>query len=203
MKTLVIVLCFAAITIVIAQIPQRSKSTPEEAIQAANEIWLKAIENKSVEQTVSVYDTEAVTAGSAMPPAQGIAGIRAMWANLFAQPGFNLSWKTDKVVVTKSGTIAFMTAIWRGEPNLTGPCMAVWRKQPDGQWKVLIDSAWFALAPKQIGCLIFGVKEISNLVADFHKRRKNAAKTMATDLYGNVRYMNFVIWPGDIHPIQA
>jgi ketosteroid isomerase-like protein len=148
MKTVMILLCFAAVAIVSAQAPPRSESTPEEAIQAVNELWLKAIDNKYVEQTVSVYDAEAVTAGSAMPPAQGIAGIRAMWTNLFAQPGFNLSWKTDKIVVTKSGTIAFMTAIWRGEPNLTGPCMAVWRKQPDGRWKVLIDSAWFAPAPK-------------------------------------------------------
>jgi ketosteroid isomerase-like protein len=120
----------------------------EDTIRQADEAWLKAIASKSVEQTVALYDAEALTAGSAMPPARGLAGIRAMWTELFAQPDFFLTWKTDKVVITDSGTMASSTGTWRAaKPGTGGPFLAVWRKQRDGQWKVLIDSAWFSRTP--------------------------------------------------------
>ncbi len=68
-----------------------------------------------------------------------------MWAKLFAEPGFLLTWKTDRIVVLQSGDIAYSTATWRGaKPNSGGPGLVVWRRQSDGNWKVLIDSAWFS-----------------------------------------------------------
>ena len=105
--------------------------------------------SKSVAQTVALYDAEAVTGGSAMMPAHGLAAVRAMWVKAFAEPDFFLTWKADKVVVTESGTIAYSSGNWRmAGPNATGPYLAVWRRQADGQWKVLIDAAWFSSTPK-------------------------------------------------------
>jgi ketosteroid isomerase-like protein len=107
------------------------------------------VASKSVAQTVALYDAEAVTGGSAMMPAHGLAAVRAMWVKAFAEPDFFLTWKADKVVVTESGTIAYSSGNWRmAGPNATGPYLAVWRRQADGQWKVLIDAAWFSSTPK-------------------------------------------------------
>jgi ketosteroid isomerase-like protein len=39
----------------------------EAAIQQADEDWAKAVGAKSAEQTVTFYDPEILTAGSAMP----------------------------------------------------------------------------------------------------------------------------------------
>ena len=117
--------------------------TSEAAVLEADEAWAKAIASKSVEQTVELYDADALTAGSAMTPANGLADIRTMWTEAFAQPDFSLTWKADKVVLTASRTIAYSAGIWRmAGPDQTGPYLAVWRRQPDGRWKVLIDAAW-------------------------------------------------------------
>jgi ketosteroid isomerase-like protein len=149
MKLAVLVtLCLAA-AMASDQVAPTLAPSPEAAVRQADEPWVKAIASKSVEQTVALYDAEASTAGSAMPPARGLAGIRAMWAKLFAKPNFFLTWKTDKVVVTESGTMASSTGSWRGaKPNETGPFLAVWRKQRDGAWKVLIDAAWNSRTPE-------------------------------------------------------
>jgi ketosteroid isomerase-like protein len=109
-------------TLLSGQAPPKSVVSAEEAIRQADAAWMKAIASKSVEQTVEMYDAEVVTAGSAMPPARGLAGIRAMWTKLFAQPDFVLTWKTDKVVLMDSGLMACSTATWRGaKPNSGGP----------------------------------------------------------------------------------
>ena len=45
--------------------------TSEAAVLEADEAWAKAIASKSVEQTVELYDADALTAGSAMTPRCG------------------------------------------------------------------------------------------------------------------------------------
>ena len=116
---------------------------PEAAIRQADEAWANAVASKSVEATCAFYDPEAFTAGSAMPPASGLAGVRAMWTEFFARPGLALTWKADKVVITEPGTLAYSTGSWRNA-GMNGPYFAVWRRQPDGLWKVLIDTAWYS-----------------------------------------------------------
>jgi len=117
----------------------------EAAIRAADSVWAEAIASKLLEQTVAMYDPEAVTAGPAMFPARGRDAFRAEWKQLFSRPDFSLAWSLDTIIVLKSGTMAYSTGTWRAaDPNSTGPYLAVWRKQRDGQWKVLIDAAWFS-----------------------------------------------------------
>ena len=57
------------------QVPPGSALTPEAAVRQADEAWAKAVASKSVEQTVALYDAEAVTAGSSMTPARGLAAV--------------------------------------------------------------------------------------------------------------------------------
>jgi ketosteroid isomerase-like protein len=147
MKPLLILL-LAAVTFS-QQSHSQSPASPEEAVRRADQAWLKAITSKSVQDAVDLYDAEAITMGPAMPPAHGPAEIRAMWQKLFAQPNFRVTWKTERIVITDAGKIAAATGTWSGAGETdAGPFLAVWRKQPDGKWKVLIDSAWFSSPPK-------------------------------------------------------
>jgi ketosteroid isomerase-like protein len=143
MKLLLIICAFAALAFGQQQPAIRSSQTDEVAIRAADEAWTKAIAKKSIEETVSFYDSEAMTAGSAMPPAKGISAIRNMWKQLLSDPGFALTWKVDKVVVTESRTIGYSTGTWHIGTD-SGPYFAVWRKQPDGKWRLLMDAAWYS-----------------------------------------------------------
>jgi ketosteroid isomerase-like protein len=146
-RILLIASCFAGLSIVFGQEPRKSEPAPEEAILKAEEAWINALASKSIEKTMSCYDPEAVTAGAAMPSSRGHEQLRDMWTSFFAQPGFTISGKADKVAIIKSGTIAYSTGTWY-MPKGSGPYIAVWRKQPNGHWKVLIDAAWNAQSPK-------------------------------------------------------
>jgi ketosteroid isomerase-like protein len=141
MKLLVLVLSVIAIASAPAQtIPL----APDAAVQKAEAAWGNAIASKSLDGTVAAYDAEGFTAGPAMPPARGIAEVRAMWAKAFGHPNFSFTWMLEKVVVSETGSIATSTGTWRMTgPNGSGPYLAVWRKQRDGGWKILVDSAWF------------------------------------------------------------
>ena len=147
MKRLVLTFAVALIvaSIFIVAFPQAAKqSSPDlqSAVRNADEAWAKAIAEKSIERTLEMYDAEAVTAGSAMLPANGIADVRAMWTKMFAQPDFSLGWKIEKVLIAKSGTIAYSSGTWTWGSKPVGPYLAVWRRQTNGSWKVLIDAAW-------------------------------------------------------------
>jgi ketosteroid isomerase-like protein len=120
---------------------ESAPSTTEVAVREAEEEWSKAIAFKSLDRTVESYAPDAVTAGSAMFAAPGFAEFRAAWAKLFAQPRFLLTWKTERVIITEYGSIAYSSGTSAEGPD-HGPYLAVWQKQENGQWKGLIDAAW-------------------------------------------------------------
>jgi ketosteroid isomerase-like protein len=72
-----------------------------------------------------------------------------------------LSCNAESITVSESGEIACSTGTWRRTgANLSGSYVALWRKQRNGQWKVLLDSAWFAPKPEKIGRLQISRREI-------------------------------------------
>ncbi len=113
-------------------------------VRAADSAWARAFAARSVDQVISFYDPDAMTAGRAMFPARGLAELRAAWAGLFAQATWQLTWQVDSVAVAPSGTVAYSTGRWRqlGPTPESGVYLAVWKKGADGRWRVLLDAAW-------------------------------------------------------------
>jgi len=79
MKYVLMFCAFTALALGQQQPPTKASPADDMAIRTADEAWAGAIGKNSIEETVSFYDPDALTAGSAMPPAKGIAAIRAMW----------------------------------------------------------------------------------------------------------------------------
>ena len=126
-----------------AGISPATAQTDAAAVRAADSAWARAVLSKSIDQVLASYDPEALTAGPAMFPARGQAGFRQGWREAFSDPAFHLTWQVDSVAVTDSGIIAYSIGRYQlGPSGPAGPYIAVWRKQPDGKWKVLIDAAW-------------------------------------------------------------
>lgn len=140
MKTLTVVILLAALSGG-PYLHDSVSATEEAAVRKSEQTWCEAIASKSLDQTVASYAPDAVTAGSAMFSARGLAEFRAAWAKLFADPSFVFTWKTERVVITRSGSIAYSSGTW-AEGADHGPYLVVWQKQKNGQWKVLIDAAW-------------------------------------------------------------
>jgi ketosteroid isomerase-like protein len=87
-------------------------------------------------------------------------GRRKLMTDLFATPGFSLNWQVSKVEVARSGDIGYSLGAYQlsmndanGKPMVDrGKYATVWRKQPDGSWKAIVDmfnTDLPAAAPKQ------------------------------------------------------
>ena len=82
-----------------------------------------------------------------MPIVTGPDARRKMWTQLFSPAELGFSNAATKVEAAKSGDLAYETGTFEesfkdaaGKPvHVVGKYTVVWRKQPNGQWKAIVD----------------------------------------------------------------
>lgn len=117
----------------------------EEAVRHADSAWAVAAESNDVDRMLAFYDEDATFIGTT-PITAGREQLRVLWSRFFGMPGYKLTWKLARVEVSQSGDLAYTYGPWQetvlrdGQPRVrTGNYLAVWKKQSDGTWKVLVD----------------------------------------------------------------
>jgi uncharacterized protein (TIGR02246 family) len=128
--------------------PTDTRAADESAIRAADAEWVKAVAAKDVPQGTSYYADDAELFAPNAPAASGKEAIQKSWTGLFVMPGFALSFAPAKVVVSRSGDLAYETGNYemtvndkKGKPQtVKAKYVVVWGKQANGTWKVLLDS---------------------------------------------------------------
>jgi uncharacterized protein (TIGR02246 family) len=121
----------------------------EVAIRAADARWLAAAQAHDLEQAVSYWSDDAVLLVTGSPAIVGKDAIRRYVTGAFTIPDFSISWTMDRVAVAKSGDLAYATGTNRismttpeGKPVVEhNKAVEVWRKEPDGSWKCVVDIA--------------------------------------------------------------
>lgn len=124
-----------------------TRATDEAAIRAADMAWSKVAAAKQVDAMLAYYADDATLLAPNAPMASDKQSIRKMMTGLFATPGFSLSWQVTKVEVARSGDIGYSLGTYqmgmndpKGNPVTDrGKYATVWRKQPDGNWKAIVD----------------------------------------------------------------
>ena len=102
---------------------------------------------RDVERTVSYWSDDAVILPQGQAAIEGKAAIRAFVANSFHTPGFNIHWKSENPAFSADGTLAYMRSETvtmvpgaGGAPRtLHSRGITVWRREPDGQWRCVVD----------------------------------------------------------------
>jgi len=106
-----------------------------------------AAAGKDLEKIVSYWSDDAVVIPPGQPVLAGKAAIRAYVAASLQIPGFKIHWTSEKVVFSSDGKLAYM----RGTSEMTVPAptgalmtlhgrgVTVWRLDPDGQWRCVVD----------------------------------------------------------------
>jgi uncharacterized protein (TIGR02246 family) len=129
-------------------VAQKSNPNPDEqAIRKLDKDWSAAAGSKDVEKTISFYADDASALPFNAPIATGKEQIRQVWAHLMSLPGFALTFAPTKIEVAKSGDLAYDLGTFElktndAQGNATsevGKYVVVWKKQPNKQWKVIID----------------------------------------------------------------
>jgi uncharacterized protein (TIGR02246 family) len=121
-------------------------SGDEQAIRALDAAWSQAAGAKALDKTVSFYADDASLLPSNAPIANGKEAIHAAWGQFMAMPGFSISFAPNKIVVAKSGDIAYEIGTFQstlndaqGKPaSSVGKYVVNWQKRA-GQWKVVAD----------------------------------------------------------------
>jgi ketosteroid isomerase-like protein len=73
-------------------------------------------------------------------PLRGRDNVVKAWAAYFEGPDAPFSWEPDMVQVIESGTLALSSGPVRSPSGeVVGRFNSIWRKEADGQWRVLFD----------------------------------------------------------------
>jgi uncharacterized protein (TIGR02246 family) len=119
----------------------------EAAIRTTDANWLAAATARDLERVLPFWADDATILPPGAPTIAGKEAIRQYVSGAFATPGFSITWKTEKVEVSLSGDLAYSTGTDRisvtthdgksvTEENRG---VVIWKKQPDGSWKCILD----------------------------------------------------------------
>ena len=140
---------FAAVLVVAGcASPSFNPAVEQQRLLQRDAEWAAiASAGKDVEKTISYFSDDAVMIPPGQPIVEGKAAIRAFTASSFQTPGFNIRWKSENPVFSPDGKLAYMrgtNATTVPGPNgtlltLPGRGVTVWRLDPDGQWRCVVD----------------------------------------------------------------
>ena len=127
---------------------QGKRADDEHAIRAADAAGLKAAQAKDVNGATANYADDAAWLPPNSPIANGKEAIRAGWSKLLGIPGFRIDWNITKLDISRGGDFAYTLYAYKmimpgadGKPVMNqGKDMAVWKKQPNGRWKIAADA---------------------------------------------------------------
>jgi len=116
-----------------------------DAILAADAAWLKVYQAKDLAKSVAFCDEQGSMLAPNAPIAVGKDAIAKLIEEDFAHD--NIEWHANKVGVSRSGDLGYTS----GTTGMSfkdasgkivvykGKYLTVWRKQVNGEWKVLYD----------------------------------------------------------------
>lgn len=128
-----------------AQSP-KSSATRAALLETDTE-WAAAVGTTDVERIVSFWTDDAVIYPPRETPIAGKATIRKYVSESLKIPGFAISWKPTEAVVSASGDLGYtMGTNSFTFPDAQGRLMTsngryvtVWRKEPGGRWRCVVD----------------------------------------------------------------
>lgn len=117
-----------------------------EAIMAADRDFAQATAARGVDGWVSYFAADGVQfrPGGTV---SGHAEIRELMTPAFADPNFSLTWAPVSAEVSRGGDLGYTIGRYEArrlgpdghETVSTGSYVTIWRKQPDGGWRVVLD----------------------------------------------------------------
>lgn len=117
------------------------------AIQKADLDFCAATKANGLDGWMSYFAEDATAFPQGKPLIQGKAALREFYSKMFATPELTIDWKPVKADMAASGDLGY--TIGNAEFRFRDPSgkmasrpgkyLTVWKKQPDGSWKVAAD----------------------------------------------------------------
>ena len=142
-----------ALAIACAPAPAPAPDTHDadvKAIKDAEAAWVVACATKDPEKIAAFYTDDGSLLLNGMPIVTGKANVAAGWKTVTSDPNFSLTFTATRVDVAKSGELGFTQGAYtmtvsdpKTKKSVTdkGKYLTVWKKQADGSWKAVEDTA--------------------------------------------------------------
>jgi len=121
----------------------------------------QASAGKNADSVLAYWTDDATVVMPGQPTLKGKDALRKMVTSDFSAPGFHIAWTPEQAVVAKSGDMGYTTGtneftIPGAGPadkttKLVGRYITVWRKEPDGRWRCVMDYSTPSPAPVASG----------------------------------------------------
>jgi uncharacterized protein (TIGR02246 family) len=130
-----------------AEMPD-TRAADEAVIRAGDAQFVAAAATHDVDKAMALYADDAVFIGSGLPAAVGKDNVRKVIQGLLSAP-VQVTVNTTSVVVARSGDLAIdegtVDAKGTGKDGKlvtnTSQYVLVWKKMPDGSWKIAADTS--------------------------------------------------------------
>jgi ketosteroid isomerase-like protein len=112
-----------------------------EALLAADRAFARATAERGGDGWVENFAPDAISFAGAAQPLEGAAAIRDHAQQMLA-PGQHLSWEPTRAFISRSGDLGYTIGRWEftsEQGSSKGSYVTIWRQQPDGSWKVVLD----------------------------------------------------------------
>ena len=117
----------------------------KRAIKIADLELAKSVADRSLQTFVSLVDDDAVFFGKGV--ARGRNAVSKVWLPFFTDRTLFLKWYPTQVEVSSSGDLGYTIGEYErigkdasgSSATVTGNYVSIWRKQPDGRWKIVLD----------------------------------------------------------------
>lgn len=108
-------------------------------VEAREIAFAKAFADRDLEAFLSFVSPEAIFFNG-NEPSRGHEAIAQLWAPNFDGADAPFSWHPDVIEVLESGRLALSSGPVRGASGEeVGRFNSIWRKEADGQWRVVFD----------------------------------------------------------------
>jgi len=113
--------------------------TLQAQVRAAETAFAKTMADRDHAAFASFVSEEAVFFGRA-GETRGKKAVVESWAGLFEGPNPPFSWRPEVAVVLASGQLGLTSGpVFNPDGTQFGTFNSVWRREPDGSWKVVFD----------------------------------------------------------------
>ncbi len=110
--------------------------------------FAKTAQRRDLNAFLSYFADEVTLLPLYQPLANGKEAVRKQWEPILASPNVAMTWEPVKAEVSGSGDLGYtigtyeQTVAVAGESSVTsrGKYVTIWRKQRDGQWKIVLDA---------------------------------------------------------------
>ncbi len=118
-----------------------------ERLMETSREWARAARSGDLDAIVRYWGDDATLLMPGQPVSRGKDQIRASVEASFKTPGFAISWEPLEAHVSRSGDMGYLLERTQlsmsdgrgGTSTQQLRAVTIWRKQPDGDWKNVVD----------------------------------------------------------------